>query len=566
MRLFMVFLAAAATLGSSFAACGDDEANPTAEVDSGDGTVGDTDAPDVATPPDTIVADEDSVAGDAVGDTLATPDAAEAPDTVEAPDADGPDADGPDADAVAPDAPDATDAHTADVPPDPPPGPNVIANGSFELWTDGRPEGWLGAESNLSSDAVTEVTSVSHDGVRSARLANTSDTHRRFTTAAMSLGAGAYRCRYWVRGEGEIRNARYDGGFSSYSGYDVVDTDIWTPITYDFNVASDVAEVFELIFSVRNTDGADHLLIDDVTCWREPEPCDAVSCQAWEVCVDATAACVPAPGMCGDAGDCAEWQACDLDNVCVLAPGRCEAVADCDAPTPVCDLDTHLCVAGDPCADVSCQPWQQCDPTDASCVLSPGSCTTTADCAGDLPVCDVAAHACVPIDAPANVVPNGGFETWSDYSVGGASTWHLPDSWYGVCDGCTPYFPTTEIAPAGVLPYTASVHGGATACQLVAPGTPADRFVTDPFTVTPGAVYTCGYWARGRGSVRHRGYCGGWNPDTDFLHLDTEEWTQVTFELSGQASWCVLIFYAGGTEAAGEHLQLDDVSCTRKSP
>ena len=40
----------------------------------------------------------------------------------------------------------------------------------------------------------------SHDGIRSCQLANADSSHKRFTTAAMSMPAGRYHCSYWVRG------------------------------------------------------------------------------------------------------------------------------------------------------------------------------------------------------------------------------------------------------------------------------------------------------------------------------------------------------------------------------
>lgn len=441
-------------------------------------------------------------------------------------------------------------------------GDNVFSEGSFERWSAGLPIGWMGDATNLTSDAVAEDATSAHDGLRACRLTNASGTHKRFTTAPQALEAGRYQCTYWVHGEGEIRNARYTGDYSSYSSYTTVADAAWREVAYDFSLVAD-APAFELVFSVRNT-GADGLVLDDVSCRREARACDVISCESWQVCDEATAACITAPDACADAGDCEAWQICGADHHCALAPGACERTVDCGGgATPVCDLATHGCVAGDPCAGVTCAEWQVCDPTDSGCDVAAGRCESLADCTGALPVCDRASHTCLAIDAAVNVVPNGGFEGWSDYQLGGG-TFLLPDAWYGLDDGTGSYFPETEIAASNVRPFEASPHGGVRACELVDPTPPAERFTTEPFAVASGATYDCAYWVRGHGDVRHRGYCGAWGPDTTFMAVDSDAWQQVRFELGGASTRCVIILYASGTVADRDHIQLDDVVCVRR--
>ena len=580
MRLIAIEFAIAVCL--SLGACGDDPqpATDTSGADVAADTIG-ADAADTASPADTLIAD--GVATDVEADDTLTPDGvadASAEDTTPLEDAvdaaeDAVDAavDAADdtADGASPDTADATVPADADATTDAadtviPQEDNVIAEGSFESWTDGLPDGWYGETSNLTTDGVVEDTSAAHDGVRACQLVNAGSTHKRFTTAPFALAAGHYSCTYWVRGAGEIRNARYTGSYSSYSAYTTIDADTWTPLTYAFNAADDVA-AFELIFSIRNTGEArGHLHLDDVRCARTDEPCDAVTCQPYQVCDNATASCVTAPGFCDGAGECPSWQVCGADHHCALAPGACASTADCDGDTPVCDLASHACVAGDPCENVQCSEWQQCAPSDASCQVAPGRCAVLADCDGALPTCDVASHTCVGIDAPANVVPNGGFEAWGDYTLFGATSYLLPDAWYGVCDGCSPYYPTTEIAPTDVRQYTTAVHGGSYACQLVDSTAPAERFVTEPFAVVPGKTYHCAYRVRGHGTYRQRAYCGGWGPDTTFTAIDSDDWQRTSFTMSGAVSWCVLVFYASNTDADRDHLQLDDVVCVDPAP
>ncbi len=449
----------------------------------------------------------------------------------------------------------------------PPQGDDIIVNGSFEVWTAGLPDGWVGAETSLASDSFAEDSSDAHDGLKSCQLINSTDSHKRFTTAATSLPRGRYHCSYWVRGVGEIRNARYDGDYSSYSSYTAIDTDLWDEVRYDFNVAADVTDVFELVFSVRNTVASrGHLRLDHVRCSRDIEPCDAISCEGWQVCDNDLPGCVTASGFCADADECAEWQTCDADHRCVTTAGRCVETGDCDGATPVCNTSTHLCEAGDPCADVSCDAWKERDPADSSCVLRDGHCMNTLDCTDNLPVCDVTTHTCEAVDHSANVIPNGGFEAWEDIWLWGASTttYHLPTSWYGYCDGCSPYYPDSELDPNDARPYTSSVHGGSTALQLIKTGQPGDRFETEPFSVLPTATYSCAYWVRGKGSHRQRAYCGGWEPDTQYQPVDSDSWEQVGFEINATSSWCVLILYTINTDSARDHVQFDDVVCSKK--
>ncbi len=581
MRLFLPSVSTLVAVLLTIPACGDGTTSP-GDVSSQDGAAPDTDPQDVSaadgTPTDTAQPD---VAADAsVDSSLDT-----APDDVlaDAPSPDGvvdvssgEEVDGADGDDgvtpvdAGPDAPEDTNADsTAPDTTDPGPslGDNIFVDGSFERWSGGLPIGWVGEATNLSADGIAEDLAFPAEGLRACRLVNPSDSHKRFSSAPLAVPAGRYRCSVAVRGAGEIRFARYTGSYSSYTSYTTVADAAWRTLDYDFSLSAPTA-AFELIFSIRNTDSAGgHLSVDDVVCAREVEACDALTCEDWQRCNPSTAACETAPGFCADAGECDEWQVCGDDHVCALAPGRCEGTADCGGgETPVCDLETHLCVAGDPCEGVVCEEWEVCDPADSVCDVADGRCEGPADCgdaAGEGPVCDRAAKACVAIDAAVNVVPNGGFEAWSEVSFGGTATWLLPDFWYGLEDGGT-YFPETEIAAGNVRRITDGPHGGEAACQLVDTAIPADRFTTERFSVEAGATYDCAYWVRGKGTFRQRPYCAAWAPDTEFQTLDSADWQQVRFSLSTSASWCVLVFYASQTDAAAGHIQLDDVSCIRR--
>ncbi|WP_240359894.1 invertase recombinase-like protein [Pyxidicoccus trucidator] len=506
-----------------------------------------------------------------------TPDAGgETPDAGgEAPDAGGetPDAGGetPDAGAETPDAGSETPDAGAETPdagagtPDAGENPevSVIDNWGFEEWPGELPSMWFGSKSNISTDGVQKVTTNAFEGVNAARLANPSTAHKRFSTLAKSMPAGRYFCTYQVRGSGDVRNAFFDDDYSTYSAYTTVDTEEWEELAYDFNLAADVFDTFELIFSVRNTSD-EHLLIDDVRCVRAVEPCDQVSCEAWERCVNATATCEPLSGRCNDAADCSEWQACDETHTCGVAEGRCTRHADCAGTpeTPVCEYATHLCVEGDPCAGVTCShPATSCNPTSGVCELAEGACFTTYDCRGALPACDAATRRCVSAAHPSNIIRNGGFEAWSTYYIPYHGDHYIPDDWYGIDNGVSD--PGSEIKPSRLVLYTNAVHGGSRALQFVVPLQVAERFSLEKFDV-PSGNYSCSYRVRGHGSIRHRIYSsGGWSAQTDFLVVDSDEWQPVFFRFTGNVHDWRLLFYPSRSEAGRDHLQLDDVVCTK---
>ena len=151
---------------------------------------------------------------------------------------------------------------------------DVSQNGNFENWTDGAPDNWMGPRSNISSANVNEYTTEAHIGDKACQLINTSDSHKRFTNEPFYILADTeYKVTYYVRGQGEIRNAFYrDGNYSGYSDYTAIDSDDWTEIVWTFEYDTAVDDV-EVIFSLQNTDSArDHLQIDHVSItYEEPE-------------------------------------------------------------------------------------------------------------------------------------------------------------------------------------------------------------------------------------------------------------------------------------------------------
>ncbi len=296
-----------------------------------------------------------------------------------------------------------------------------------------------------------------------------------------------------------------------------------------------------------------------MACVRKPSPCDTNPCGAWATCDVVTGTCDALPGMCDAAADCWSWETCSASHVCELQPGRCGKTFDCStlAATPVCDLATHTCIAGDPCAAVTCSTWQVCDPAWGKCVAGPGACVTTADCKQDKPVCDTASHMCQPIDHASNVIRNGGFEQWDDDGYGH----QVPLYWMGTDFG-TDNTGDNEIPWSKLFQYSTATHSGALALKVVQPGI-AERFTSEGFDL-PSGTFSCAYWVRGHGTIRHRVYSkAGWSPYVDFVQVDSADWLQQTFTLQGNVTQVRLIFYPGMTLADRDHIQIDDVACSK---
>lgn len=440
-----------------------------------------------------------------------------------------------------------------------PPNNNVIPNPGFEDWSEDIPDYWLGSESSLQEEDFAEFTGSVHGGFRAILLANPTDSHKRFTIA-LTLKMGKYHCTYWVKGKGEIRTGKYDGAHFNYDSYHAIDGD-WTEKSYTFSVLEETNTDFQLIFSVQNTElTGGHLVLDDVYCYRDPHPCDTLTCGDWQTC-EYSGQCKAKSGFCDGQSDCWSYQQCNTGtHACELKLGQCADTADCDVngATPKCELPSHTCVAGDPCEGVVCDSWKGCENADGKCHLLTDRCDTSDDCTGDKPACDLATHTCVSAEHASNLLLNGGFESWSLYEVPYKGEHLLPDSWYGEdIPG------SSEIDPKNVLPYTSSVQSGSTAVQLINEGK-NQRFTTEIFTL-PSGKYTCSYYIRGHGSFRHRWYSrAGWGKWVDHFQVDSLEWTRVSWKMNGQFPDLRLIFYPSYTKADKDHIQIDSVLCTKE--
>lgn len=143
----------------------------------------------------------------------------------------------------------------------------VVVTSSFENWTGGTPDGWVGAKTNFNLTNVTQVSGQSDYGNEAVRLANTSSSHQRFTTQPLAVESGkTYEIKFWVKGQGDIRGAMFDGrvdasGYGYPSSYHSVNTSTWTAFSHTILCENDNASG-EFILSVRNTVAPNHIMVD----------------------------------------------------------------------------------------------------------------------------------------------------------------------------------------------------------------------------------------------------------------------------------------------------------------
>ena len=151
-----------------------------------------------------------------------------------------------------------------------------------------------------------------------------------------------------------------------------------------------------------------------------------------------------------------------------------------------------------------------------------------------------------------NMVTNPGFEDWE----GG-----LPVGWFG---------DRSNIPAASVVQYTASVHGGASACQLINTESGNRRLTTKAISVVSGQTYVIKFWVRGHGDCRSGLWdgqgTGGDNYiyDPQVINVNSDTWTQQTFSVTAPATVdnAEFIILVRNTKEDKGHLQFDDVEVT----
>jgi PKD repeat protein len=118
--------------------------------------------------------------------------------------------------------------------------------------------------------------------------------------------------------------------------------------------------------------------------------------------------------------------------------------------------------------------------------------------------------------------------------------------------------------------YTANVHGGASACQLINTTSSNNRLTTKAISVVGGQAYTIKFWVRGHGDCRAGLWDGQGTGGDNYLYddqvikLNSDTWTQQTFlvEAPATADNAEFIILVRNTNADKDHLQFDDVEIT----
>lgn len=484
---------------------------------------------------------------------------------------------------------------------------NIVPNWSFEEWSNDRPTFWSHHDNYQMTTSIIQSDDA-HACHSAVQLINTTNNNGRLESDMVALPESnlhpdkgnkeKYHCSLWGAGEGTLNI-----GYITYDADGKQLSKNMTAGTHDFisSIYRELSQVeikletnaryiqFMLGFNETADEG---ITVDAFSCVRQANACDDKECAEWEACTTANyGQCLPLSGRCSTNKDCSSWAECDPEtHVCVGVDGKCATSADCEGAAEgkqMCN-DQHVCVAGDPCANVDCKKdWLTCKA--GACVLKEGRCWNTEDCTEkNKPACYGATHTCVDIsttykvenatqcrvtgynretkECPVNIVPNGGFEAWEEVQLGSSasSIFTLPVSWYGTEFEVDYERFATEIDAKAIKPYTTNVHSGNTALQIVYTQAVAKRFTSEGFDV-PGGSYDCYYWARGKGTVRIHSYSSrGEQEKSDFVTINTNDWVRHQFFIKNAATAMRLIFYVSQTDAGKDHVQIDDVVCTER--
>lgn len=135
----------------------------------------------------------------------------------------------------------------------------------FETWDDvNTPTNWIGTTTNITLTDVDQYTTNPYAGTYSMQINNDTSAHKRVSTKAVSVNAGAvYNISFYARGNGEVRTGFYDGAnYGTYNAYVVINGTTWTKVEQTI-ICDTTSATAEFILSVRNTQATnDHLQID----------------------------------------------------------------------------------------------------------------------------------------------------------------------------------------------------------------------------------------------------------------------------------------------------------------
>ena len=143
----------------------------------------------------------------------------------------------------------------------------INANGGFESWTNGLPNGWNGNKSNITATNIVQVTDA-HTGNYACML-KTVSSNKRFTTQPMSITANQqYTISYWVKGHAQIMSGITNGNnvYNYTNNWRNIDSPTFIQFVDTVSLNESVT-IGEFIFGVKNhteSSGNDSIIIDDV--------------------------------------------------------------------------------------------------------------------------------------------------------------------------------------------------------------------------------------------------------------------------------------------------------------
>lgn len=147
------------------------------------------------------------------------------------------------------------------------------------------------------------------------------------------------------------------------------------------------------------------------------------------------------------------------------------------------------------------------------------------------------------------IVCNGDFENWTN---------NKPDCWFGA---------KTSFTAANVVKYTTSAQSGQNAVQLIEATSSHKRFTSQGVQLSAGQEYTITFWVRGQGEIRtglfdNRETGFGYADYNAYIIVNSTEWAMHTQSVTAITNHnaCEFIFSARNTNAAKDHIQIDNVT------
>jgi len=130
----------------------------------------------------------------------------------------------------------------------------------------------MGSKTTFANDSVIQNATTPYHGLYSAKLVNTSTSHKRFSTQVVPIVQGkAYMISYSARGRGSIRaglfsDASNAGAGYMYANYQSVNSATWFRFKQSLIADTTNSTTSQFLLSVRSTVAANgHLDVDSVT-------------------------------------------------------------------------------------------------------------------------------------------------------------------------------------------------------------------------------------------------------------------------------------------------------------